>query len=340
MFKQLLWGVAIGLGLLGSGHARAQAPEKTQIKIGYAGAGLAYSMVPIAQPYFKEEGLNVSMLDFNTGGTQVLQALIGGSVDVGLAFYDHTINMQSLHKDVRCVTLLTRFPAATLAVRRDLSDKIKTLADLKGRPVGVPALGATGQYMLRYWLGRAGVAPDSVSLVAVGGLATSVAAIEHKSVDAIFLNDPAATILQKRGDITLLIDGRTTEGSDKAFGGRYPSACLLATEDFIEHNPNTLQHLVNAFSRSLRWIHSHTAEELVSALPPAYVVGDHDSFVEVMKGNMEVFSPTGRIEPEDAEGFPRAYDLLAMSNPVVKATKIDFDKTYTNHFIDAAPKTP
>ena len=84
--------------LLGCADAHAQAPEKRDISIGYAGAGLAYSMVPLAQKYFPDEGLSVSMKDFSAGGTQVLQALVGGSVDLGLAFYDHTINMQALHK--------------------------------------------------------------------------------------------------------------------------------------------------------------------------------------------------------------------------------------------------
>ena len=203
----------------------------------------------------------------------------------------------------------------------------------------MPALGATGEYMLRYWLNRAGVAPGAVPLVAVGALGTSVAAIEHKSVDAVFLNDPAATILQKRGDISFLLDGRTSEGSDKAFGGPYPSACVLATQSFIEQNSDTVQHVVNAFTRSLQWIHGHNAEELVAVLPKSYQVGDPATFLEVMKGNMEVFSPTGRIEPADLGGFQRAYDLLAMSNPAVKAATIDFGKTYTNRFVDAAPAT-
>src|ERR1700675_5130877 len=44
--------------------------------------------------YFKDEGLNVRISDF-AGGTRSLEAVVGGSADVGAGAYEPTIKMQS-----------------------------------------------------------------------------------------------------------------------------------------------------------------------------------------------------------------------------------------------------
>ena len=77
-------GAAGAVGLLpGVSHA-ATAPEKKDLSIAVGGQALIYYLplsIADANGYFKDEGLNVKILDF-AGGSRALQAVVGGSADV------------------------------------------------------------------------------------------------------------------------------------------------------------------------------------------------------------------------------------------------------------------
>ena len=59
---------------------------------------------------FKEEGLDVTVENFQAGGSKALQALIGGSVDGTIGFYDHTIQMQAKGQPILAVAQYGRYP--------------------------------------------------------------------------------------------------------------------------------------------------------------------------------------------------------------------------------------
>src|SRR3954453_13347395 len=120
--------------MLAAGGARAQAPEKKDIKLGVGGGNSLYYL-PLALTeklgFFKEQGLNVEVNDFK-GGSQSLTALVGGSVDIVTGAYEHTLRMQAKGQDIVAVVELGRYPGIALAVKKDRADKIKSAADLKG----------------------------------------------------------------------------------------------------------------------------------------------------------------------------------------------------------------
>ena len=294
--------------------------------------------VYLAKIAAQKRGLNLDLVDFNSGGTPIIQSILGGSLNFGIAFYDHAVSMQVRHKDLVCVVLMTRFPAAALAVRTDAKSTVHSLADLKGHKVGVPGLNSSGDLMLKYWLTKAGVAPDQVPVVAVGGTGTAIAALENKSVDAVFVNDPAATIMVERHLANLLVDGRSEAGSRAAFGGTYPSNCLFVTKSFADEHPDVVQDVVNSFVEALHMIQRSTSAQIVAQLPLSWIVGDAAQFAQILDANRQIYSATGRMEPEDATGFGTVGDLLSIGDPVVKRSTIDYDRTYNNRFVDEAAK--
>src|SRR2546430_3066728 len=135
--------VAAAAVTLAAGSARAQAPEKKDIKLGVGGAPALYYL-PLALTdrlgYFKEQGLNVEINDFK-GGSQSLTALVGGSADVVTGAYEHTLRMQAKGQDILAVIELGRYPGIALAVKADRADKINTIAELQGAKIRVTAPG-------------------------------------------------------------------------------------------------------------------------------------------------------------------------------------------------------
>src|SRR2546423_3612090 len=94
--------VAAAAVTLAAGSARAQAPEKKDIKLGVGGApALYYPPLALTERlgHFKEQGLNVEINDFK-GGSQSLTALIGRPAGLVPRAYRHTLRMQAPGHDI------------------------------------------------------------------------------------------------------------------------------------------------------------------------------------------------------------------------------------------------
>jgi len=131
----------------------------------------------------------------------------------------------------------------------------------------------------------------------------------------------------------VIVDMRTAEQTHAMLGGDYPWTCLYAKRTFIDENPATVQHLVNALFRALRWIHEHSPVEIADATPAEYQVGGRDLFTRVLGASKEVFPVDGRLTPDMVE---RSRAFIAEFVPQVKSYPIRIPDTYTNRFVDAA----
>ncbi|MGD9845821.1 MAG: ABC transporter substrate-binding protein [Variibacter sp.] len=316
--------------------AQAQgAIEKKDITLGVGGKPLLYYLpLTIAEQlgYFKEAGLNVTITDFG-GGAKSLQSLLGGSADVVTGAYEHTIRMQVKHQPITAVIELGRFPGIVLAVKKDKAASYKSAADLKGMKIGVTAPGSSTNFFVMYLMAKAGLKPTDASYIGVGGGPSAVAAIKKGDIDAIANLDPVISKLEKDGDIKVVADSRTEAGSKEIFGGSNPAAVLYAKQEFIEKNPNTVQALVNAFYKTLKWMEKATPEEIAAKVPEAYLLGDKATYLAALKANKEVYSRTGII-PE--AGMKSALDMLAKFDDEIKNAKIDLSKTFDDRFVKKA----
>ena len=325
-----LFAAALALALAATA-ALAQTPEKPKITLGVGGKALLYYLpLTIAERkgFFKEQGLEVEIQDF-AGGAKSLQALIGGSVDVVTGAYEHTIRMQAKGQDVRAVLELGRFPAITIAIKASLADKWKSPADFKGMKIGVTAPGSSTNLMMNFVLAKAGLTPQDVSFIGVGSAASAVAAIRNGQIDALSHLEPVTSMLERSGDIKVLIDTRTEEGTRALFGGSNPAAVLYAKNAFIEKNPATTQALVNALYKALKWIGKATPEEIAAAVPEEYLLGDPALYAAAVKASKASYSLTGIIP---ADGMKSTNDMLVQFDAELKDSAVDLAKTFVPGF--------
>jgi NitT/TauT family transport system substrate-binding protein len=237
---------ALVLSLSLSAAAHGQAVEKKQVTLAVGGkTALYYLPLTICERlgYFKEQGLDITINDFR-GGAQSLQALVGGSVDIVTGAYEHTIRMQAKGQAIRAVIELGRFPGIVVGLRKERAASYKSAADLKGTKIGVSAPGSSTNFFVMYLMSKAGLKPSDASYIGVGIGPSAVAAMKKGEIDAISNLDPMMTKLEQDGDIKVVADSRTEEGTRAIFGGSNPAAVLYARQDFIDKNPNTMQALV------------------------------------------------------------------------------------------------
>jgi NitT/TauT family transport system substrate-binding protein len=327
--------VALALASALVGAANAQTPEKKQLTLGVGGkAALYYLPLTICERlgYFKEQGLDVTINDFR-GGAQSLQALVGGSVDVVTGAYEHTIRMQAKGQDIRAVIELGRLPGIAVGLRKEKAASYKSAADLKGLKIGVTAPGSSTNFFVMYMMAKAGLKPTDASYIGVGTGGSAVAGIQKGELDAISNIDPVITKLEQDGSIKLVAESRTEEGTRAIFGGSNPAAVLYIKQDFIEKNPNTVQALVNAFYKTLKWLEKATPEQVAATVPEDYFLGDKPLYISAVKANRAVYSITGVIPPA---GMQSAADMLLAFDDELKSAKVDLAKTFDDRFVKKA----
>ncbi len=311
--------------------ARAQTLEKRKVTIAVGGKNLLYYLpLTIAEQlkYFEAEGLEVEVVDF-AGGSRALQAVVGGSADVVSGAFEHTLNMQAKGQPMRAFVLQGRAPQIVLAVSTKTMPNFKSVADLKGKKIGVTAPGSSTNIMANFVLGKAGIKPADVSFVGVGASSGAVAAMRSGQIDAISNLDPVITILQREGDIKIISDTRDPAESEKVFGGPMPAACLYAPVSFVEKNPNTAQALASAIVRANKWIQRAGASEVIKVVPESFLLGDRAVYIDAFLKAKAALSPDG-VFPD--AGSATALRALVSVDEKLSSAKLDLRSNYTNDF--------
>ena len=99
-------------------------------------------------------------------------------------------------------------------------------------------------------------------------------------------------------------------------------------------NPKTVQSLVNAFVRGLKWIAEPSRRRTSPRrCRPEYALGNMDLFVRSIRSSIPMYSPDGRFSREGAE---TALKVLREFDDSVRDAKIDIAETYTDAFLDSA----
>ncbi len=313
----------------------AQALEKPRLTLAVGGKNLLYYLpLTIAEQlgYFKAEGLELTIVDF-AGGSQALRALVGGSADVVSGAFEHTVNMQAKGQHLRAVVLMGRAPQIVLGVNPKTMPQFRTVADLKGRKIGVTAPGSSTNVMANFVLAKAGLKPGDVSIIGVGAGSGAVAAMRAGQIDAISNLDPVISLLQRSGDLRIVSDTRIVAEADKVFGGPMPAGCLYLQQAFIDKHPHTVQALANAIVRADRWIQSAGAADIIRTVPESYLLGDRAVYIDAFRAAQGALSRDGVFPEAGAETARRA---LASIDPAIAKATLDLKAVYTNDFARAA----
>jgi NitT/TauT family transport system substrate-binding protein len=319
---------------MSSGFALAQ--SKVTLAVG-GGSCLCYLPTMLAKQLgeFEKAGVNVDVVDFK-GGSESLKAVIGGSADVVSGYFDHCVNLAARGQHLQSFVVYDRYPGFALVVSPKHTSEISSIKDLANKKVGVSAPGSSTDFFLKYMLSKNGVDPNSVAVIGVGLGATAVAAMEQGQIDAAIMLDPAVTLLKgKNADLKILSDTRTQKDTLSVFGGEYPGGALYTKADWVAGHQKEVQGMATAIVATLKWIHSHTPEEIMAKMPPELVGKDKDLYLAALKNTIPMFSETGRMDPK---GAAAVLAVFSQSSPDVAKANIDLSKTYTNDFVDAANK--
>ena len=329
--------ITFALTVLVGTFTHAQSLEKKRITVAVGGKSLLYYLpLTIAERkgYFKNEGLDVEIVDF-PGGAKALQAMVGGSADVVSGAYEHTINMHAKGQPIVGIALQGRYNGIVVGISKAKAGQYKSPADLKGMKVGVTAPGSSTHMAVQNLVVKAGLKPDDFSAILVGASAGAVAAMKRGNIDAISNLDPVITKLETDGDIVVIADTRTAKGMKDVYGGAYHAGCVYAPVEWVKKNPNTTQAIVNAMVRAVVWLRAASVDDVIATVPSEYYGADLALYRGSLLKNKEGYSPDGRFSMEGAQNVHKVLNAFV---PEVQKAKIDLGQTFDNSFADRALK--
>lgn len=273
----------------------------------------------------RAEGVSLR-LRFVGGGGVAIEDLNSGNAGFGVFGVPAAMKDNLKQPGLVALAAINDLPLYTLMVRNDLRDKIKRVADLKGRVIGIHsnslATKTTSHQVMDLLLRTHGMSPTDVSYVAVGqSWETQSSAFIGMTVDASMCDEPFGTRLaEEKLAFQMYSTGNPADAASTP-GAGFLRAALIARRDSVAADPSLAERMVRVVRRSLVWMAARRPEEIADALEMAGA--ERVSFLLVYRKYPRQYSMDGkfsRAQLRDTEIFFRAIDP---DNPAARRFAID-----------------
>jgi NitT/TauT family transport system substrate-binding protein len=246
-----------GAAVLAAATPRIVAAQST-VKVGTAVLGdysLAGPFIVAAEKgFFRTENLSAEYVPFR-GGPNLVKAVIAGDILLGAAGATDILVFREAGMPLKMVATHTEGNHFTLNVAPDIA----SAADLKGKAIGVTAVGATTWVFARMFAKHQGWDADKdVKVVPLGGLDAQLAALSRKEIAAYVWGDGGAvTQLAGKSKVLMRLDTVTP---------KWISQVQYVSEDGIKKNAEQIRKVQRAIFGAAKYMHDQPedAAEIIS----------------------------------------------------------------------------
>ncbi len=211
---------------------------------------------------------------------------------------------------VKVVGFITTKPSFWLVVK----PQVTSISDLKGKVVGITAIGSSTDTLARYLLKNNGLVPDKeVALFATGTTANILTALKGGSVDAGVLSPPFHAIAKQLGFRILTYFGDHVEQSLSGIG---------TSDKMLRERPEIVKKVLRATLQSLRYVQQRPTET-TQYIGKEWNV-DPSLADELYRSMLPAFSKDGGMEEKGIrEALAREMERVGMKEEVPLSRVLD-----------------
>ncbi len=269
--------------------------------------------VGVTTGIFKKEGIELRIVAL-AGGAKLHQAMTAGSLDVALGA-GTDIGLVAKGAPEKGVGVLATKPS-NMVIQASTRSHVNTIAELKGKKVGVSSVGA-----LTYWLGQQlmkheGWGPNGLQLVATGGGQANIAGFVSGNLDGAVTSLESALKVEQAGEGKILL----------TFGDivdPFIAHIIFATDDMMAQHPDVLRRFLKGWYETIAFARAHKAEAIKDSQPVTRLSDDLAN--KVYDIEMPTFSADGRFDPVALNAVEQALvdlgHLKAKSDPKALVTE-------------------
>jgi len=284
--KRIFVSLVAALLLLGLIPARSSA----KIIVGLSSVNVAFLPVYVteAKGFFKDEGLEVLLVLFNAGATN-LQALIGGDVQIMGSAFVETIGGRAAGIDIKNFWGVSNIMPFQLYSQPDF----KSMKQARGKRFAISRFGSLTDFLTRATLRHFGVDEKEVTILQIGSTPARFAALTAKGVDASLVWFPVTEIAKSQGYNKLL--------DLKEVFPEWPYETFAARQSYLAKEKDQVVKFLRAYQKGVK-----------------YTRDNKDDAVRIMRKYVKIdpaYAPAGYDEYRDS--FPLNGQIAEKAIPVV-----------------------
>jgi len=216
-------------------------PADGRIVVGVSTVNVAFLPIYLTQDrgFFKDEGLDVLVVMFNAGATN-LQALIGGDVQIMAGGVPETVLARASGVDIKNFWAISN----VMPFQIYGSPAMKSLKDSKGKKFAISRFGSLSEFLTRSALRHSGVDPKDVTMLQIGATPARFTTLATGIVDATILWFPV-TERAKAAGLNKLFDL-------KELYPQWSNVGFIAREPWLAKEKDQATRLLRAYQRGVR----------------------------------------------------------------------------------------
>lgn len=320
MFHRSLF---LGATMIASLAAAFPAHANDKIRAGKA-INVIWAMIPldigVQEGLFAKYGVDVEVITMS-GGAKLQQGLVSDSLDIGI---DGGTSLVFAAKGSPVIGIAAVAGApSNFAVVVAADSSINTVADLKGRILGVATNGSFPQWLIKRLAVAQGWGPDGIRTVALGGFEASASAMETHETDGFMGAVEGGLTLAEKHKAKII----TTMGS---YVPHFHNHVLMARKELVADHPDTVKRFLQGFFATIAYMKGHRDETIkissdVMHMSTAVMSKTYDDEISMM-------STDGAFDPQAIEVLKSTYVEMGMLDQ-----KPATDQLLTTQFVPVKP---
>ena len=309
---------ALCLSLLGGCSSQPKETSLTPVRLNEVVHSVFYAPQYVAQElgFFEDEGLDVTVAVGN-GADKSMTALLSDSADIALLGTEAGIYVYNEGKEnyPKIFAQLTQRAGNFLISREDEPDF--QWSDLKGKSVIGGRLGGMPELVLEYVIRENGMLKGKdVEIINNIDFSSTAGAFTGNVGDYTVEFEPVASTLQENG--TGYIVASLGEAS-----GYIPYTVYMASDAFLQENPDAVEAFTSAVCRGQQWVADHSAQEIAEVIQPQFSESDIDTLTEIIDRYKS--QDTWKADPRiSEEGFTLMQEIMEQGGEL--SAPVPFDK--------------
>jgi len=257
--KKLIVALAVGTLLLAGCSQKkenAAAPGGSRgnglvkIRVGYIGLTCeAPIYIAVEKGFFKEEGLDVTLVKCDWANYKDVMALGGYDITHHLVMYFLKPIEQGL--DVKFTGGIHR---GCLRVQAAVNGKVNSVEDLRGKRIGIPGMGTPPFIFANRVLSAHGIDPSKEITWIVFPAGELGLAVDKGEVDAVADSEPIGTMLVAEGKVKNIAD----QANDAPYKDEYCCEVIVSGK-FLAASPKAAVAATRALLKAAKWVQTNPA---------------------------------------------------------------------------------
>jgi len=266
--KQIRLSLILALFFLGPLPQTGQA----KLIVGLSSVNVAFLPVYVTEEkgFFKDEGLDVLLVLFNAGATN-LQALVGGDIQIMGSAFVETLGGRAAGFDVKNFWGICNIMPFQLYSQPDF----KSMKQAKGKRFAISRFGSLTDFLTRATLRHFGLDAKDVTILQIGSTPARFAALTAKGVDASIVWFPVTEIAKAQGYNKLL--------DLKEIFPEWPYETFAAREPWLSKEKDQANRFLRAYQRGVKYTQENKNDAVrimrkYVKMDPAYAPAGYDEY--------------------------------------------------------------